>query len=354
MINIKNILIVLSISTLYFSCSKEEPLPVRPEPLDSAVIEPEVGGPNEPNSAFVNLSSGEKSYARRDSWDFGFYCGDQFRVIINYSIFMAAKDLDFTDITAVGVDDVQDLYDEVAVATFDPMNVNYVDDFDGDINNTAIDEINDDNDLNKVYLVNMGFEVGTDTPIPGYTDVDGEHRGWKKIRVLKNNESYIIQYADIDATTYQEKTISKNTDYNFTFFSVDINEVVEVESPKNEWDLNFTVFTNEIANYGTYGFTDFVLTNSRFNVQAYLMEEVNIPYDDFTANDIVPDSFENSQRVIGSSWRVGGGPDQTPHVKEELYYIIKDTEGIYYKMKFITMLNAEGERGYPQFKYNIL
>lgn len=43
---------------------------------------------------------------------------------------------------------------------------------------------------------------------------------------------------------------------------------MSVEPTKTEWDLNFTVFTNEISGYGSYGYSDYVVNNVKQNALA--------------------------------------------------------------------------------------
>jgi len=339
---------------LLSSCSKTEPFPEREGPVDSAIVNPEVGGPNEPNQVYINFDSNETSSFQRDSWDLGFYCGEPYRVKLNGSIYMATKALDYTNIDLIDSSDVEDVLMEVGIATFDPYNINFVDDFDGDINNTAIDEISLDLEDNKVYLLNLGYEVGEDTPDPGTVAVSGEHRGWKKIRIIRNDDNYILQYADIESTTHQEVEIEKDTEFNFVYFSFNTNSIVKATPKKNKWDILFTVFTNEIPGYGTYGYTDFVVSNRLDYVEVYMVNETDISYEAFLLSHVVNANFESSQRGIGKNWRAGGGPGVSPHVLDDVYFILKDTEGIIYKIKFITMINTNGERGYPQFQYKLL
>ena len=359
-----NKITLFAVLLLLASCSKEEAFPEREYPNGETVFSnPEVGGATEPNQVFIDLSSQESTTAIRDSWDLGFYCeATVFRVSLNGSIYMAAKALDYTDIDTVTTADVENLYPEVSIGTFNPENVNFVDDFDGDITQTALAEISVTPIDNKVYLLNLGYSVSADEPDTGSVAVAGGHRGWKKIRILRNSENYILQYANIEDTTHQEVIISKDEAYHFTHFSFNTETTLAVEPVKTDWDLCFTVFTNEIVGYGTYGFTDFVLSNSKSNVMAYQVQEVDDneddmidnPYTDFSIADIITDNFENSQRAIGSSWRIGGGPGYSPAVKDNVYYIIKDSEGLLYKLKFLSLMNDDGVRGYPQFEYQLI
>ena len=317
-------------------------------------LAPEVGGPNQQNQVYIDLSSEKTTVVQRDSWDLGFYAGEEFRVDINGSIYMAAAQLDATNIDAVTEADVAGIQDQVAVGTFDPTNVAYIDHPDGDVTKTAIDAISDTDGENNVYLVNLGYEVGTATAEQGSVAVAGDARGWKKIRVLKRGDNYLLQYANLDDTTHQEVTISKNRGYNFTFFSFNTNNVVSVEPETDQWDINFTVFTNIIEEAGSYGYSDGVLHNRKGGVVAYAIntDEVNTNYDDFSLSDLNTANFQEDQRAIGSTWREVISEDKILY--DNMFYIIQDLNGNTYKLKFTALLSDQGERGYPEFKYQLV
>ncbi|AOW17039.1 hypothetical protein LPB03_05975 [Polaribacter vadi] len=80
----------------------------------------------------------------------------------------------------------------------------------------------------------------------------------------------------------------------------------------------------------------------------------NSIYDTFTKEDVVSANFTNDQRSIGSSWRNGGGPGTLPSLKENVFYVVNDTDGNLYKLKFLAFTNADGERGHPEFVYSLL
>ncbi|MFD2551385.1 HmuY family protein [Bizionia sediminis] len=345
-----------------FSCSSDDnntptgPINVL---IEGAAIAPEVGGPNQPNQVFIDLSTSNTTEIRRDTWDLGFYSGSDFRVVINGSIYMAAGKLNTTNIDAVtsSSPEVQDLQTQVAVGTFEASSADYIDNPLGNINGTAIDAVSSNPDANYVYLLNLGYKVGTNTPATGSVEVSGDPRGWKKVRITKSGNDYLLQYADLDATTHDTITISKTPNYNFTFFSFDTETEVTIEPAKMNWDLNFTVFTNEIPGFGAYGYTDFVLTNTKADVTAYVVDtevDTNLSYDNFTLANVVDTNFSNDQRAIGSSWRSGGGPNSLPSLKDNVFYIINDTDGNLYKLKFLALTSASGERGYPEFVYSLL
>ncbi|MFH6949197.1 HmuY family protein [Flavobacterium sp. FlaQc-51] len=327
------------------------------------VLAATVGGPNQPNQLYLDLSSGTSKSVNRAAWDFGFSSGTDFRVIINGSVKMAVKKLETSDITLSQVIDA----DVTVGAGTTAASNGYVDNPTGVLAGagagigTAIAEISATDSENKVYLVNMGSLVGTAVPEKGSVIVDGESRGWKKVRILRSGTGYKIQYADLTSATFTEKVITKDAAYNFTFFSLASGNTVSVEPEKAKWDLNFTVFTNYLnmgAGEVSYGYADFISTNSRAGAQVYqVLVAAGGSYTDFTKAKVVEDNFKVSatdQRIIGANWRNGGGPTSLPSIRTDRFYVIKDAAGNYYKLKFLTMLNEAGERGNVTLEYAIL
>lgn len=346
------------------SCSNDDdnntPVEV---PSIGAVLQPSVGGANQPNQVYLDLSTGKSESINRASWDFGFSTGSDFRVIINGSLKMAVKKLTTSDITLA-----QEIDTNVSVgAGATPSSNGYVDNPTGVLAGagagigTAIAAVSATDAENKVYLVNLGFSVSTTTPNVGSVSVDGEARGWKKIRILRSGNGYKIQYADLASATFTEKTITKDADFNFSFFSLTTENTVSVEPQKAKWDLNFTTFTNYI-NMGsgevTYGYSDFIVSNMKGGTQVYqVLVTADVTYATFAKANIVEANFTVSaadQRVIGANWRNGGGPTSLPSIKTDRFYVVKDAAGNYYKVKFLTLTNEAGVRGNPTLEYAIL
>ncbi|MBO9586037.1 MAG: HmuY family protein [Flavobacterium sp.] len=358
----KKTFLVLSFSLLTLvSCSSDDDTKAVEVPSVGATINASVGGPNQPNQLYLDLSTGESKAVNRATWDFGFSTGSDFRVIINGSLKMAVKKLQTSDITLA-----QEIDAEVTVGAGTTAASNgFVDNPTGVLAGagagigTAIAEISATDADNKVYLVNLGYAVSTSKPAAGSVSVDGEARGWKKVRILRNGAGYKIQYADLASKTFTEATIAKDAVYNFTFFSLITGNTVSVEPQKAKWDLNFTTFTNYL-NAGsevTYGYSDFIVTNMKGGTQAYQVLTADKSYEAFSKTDIIETNFTVSatdQRIIGANWRSGGGPSTLPSIRTDRFYVIKDVAGNYYKVKFLAMTNDAGERGHATLQYAIL
>jgi len=355
---------VLLISS--FGCSSDdnnEPSGPIDVIIEGAQVFPQVGGPNQQNQVYIDLSTNTSTAVRRDAWDLGFYSGSEFRVAINGSMAMAAAELSTTDIDAINAStqEVLDLQPLVQTNTYSATSMPYVDNPDGNINHTVIKEISGTDSNNKVYLLNLGYEVGTETPAVGSIAVKGDAKAWMKIRILKEGNDYIMQYADLDASTHKEVRISKNSNYHFSFFSFTTETEVTVEPLKSEWDLNFTVFTGEVfmgpTSAGPYIFSDYVANNNKAQVGVYTIntEETSYTYENFKLTDVDNSNFIfNDQRTIGDTWRNSGGPSSLPSLKTNVFYVVQDTDGNLYKLQFLALTNAEGVRGYPEFVYSLL
>lgn len=323
----------------------------------SGAMELNGGGATYPNKVFIDLSANRQTAIARTSWDLGFYSGDDFRVILNSSNGMMAYALDKTDLTTVTNADTAVLRNRLSldavfaaitaspVPDWVPSAITWIDDPTGDLTKTAIAQVSATATENKVYIVNRG--AGPGSPATAL--------GWKKIRIVRNANGYTLQHADIAATAFSEIQITKNTAYEFQYVNF-TGGAVSVEPTADRWDIVWTGFTNS-TNFGSgpvpYYFQDIILQN-RADVQTVQVLTSTKTYETFTEADLVGLDFGvQTQTKIGANWRSGGGPGVSPAVRTDRFYVIKDGDDNYYKLKF-TALTTSGERGRPQFEYALI
>ena len=176
----KYFLMLSLIGGLLVNCSKadeaeKKPLPPTPSPAPSPSPEKNL---IEAGKAYtllpeVDLSSGKMTSIRRDAWDLAFYCGDDFRVILNPSIAMTVKETPFTDIHKFVAPVSEILFDDdPKLPSRKPIADHLIDDPRGILQEeaglkgtgTAIAQISEKEEENKVYLLNLGNEISTTTP----------------------------------------------------------------------------------------------------------------------------------------------------------------------------------------------
>ncbi|HRO69458.1 MAG TPA: HmuY family protein, partial [Chitinophagaceae bacterium] len=293
------------------------------------------------------LSANRQSAIQRTKWDLGFYAdANEFRVILNSSTAMMAKQIDKNDLNAVTSADTAGFASLVVFSQTEPTveSMAFIDHPSGDLDKTAIAPISATASENKVYIINRGLGIGNPAP----------QRGWKKVRVIRNgNGGYTLQHADIAATTFTTVEISRGSDSFFKYISFE-NGLVEVEPAKDKWDFAWTYFSNA-TNFGAgevpYLFQDIIIINR--NVEVARVMEATKTFSAFNESSLTDASlaldWKTNQTAIGSDWRSGGGPGVSPAVRSDRYYIIKDGNSNYYKVRF-TALTKNGERGYPAYE----
>lgn len=348
---------------LTISCLKEDDGTIYIPPIQGDELAPEIGGPNQPNQVWIDLSTGEMKGTNRTSWDLGFYTGNQFAVILNTSALMSASPVEgYNELAEINSTNMAGLMSVVQVANFDPENINYIDDVKGNYlnNGTIIHE------ENTIYLINLGYNIATGPFQPGHSYAAGTLRGWKKIKVSTEGDGYRLEYADLDSTETNEIHLEKDDNYNFTFFSLVTEQVMDIQPPKKDWDLCFTVFVNQVSdnngnNSGSYIFTDFVMTNTMANTGVYqvVTDETTLltDFNEFSISDIDESLFVyDDHRAIGSNWRIVPGAI----VRKDRFYVLKDPNGVLFKLRFISMSRPDETnpdqfwRGYPVFEFEPL
>lgn len=304
------------------------------------------GGVNFPNKVFIDLSANRQTAVQRTGWDLGFYMGaDDYRVILNSSSAMMAKQLDKSDLNAVNATDTIGFSTEVAFSQTAPTaaSLAYIDYPNGDLTRTAIAAVSATASDNKVYIINRGQGIGNPPP----------QRGWKKIRIIRNaSGGYTLQHADINASSFSSIDIAKDDAYFFKYILFETG-VVNVEPAKTKWDIAWSYFSN-VINFGSevpYLFQDIVLQNRNVEVAKVMVADKSFEsFDEQSLSSGQPAlAWNKSQTAIGSDWRSGGGPGMSPSTRTDRYYIIKDGDDNIYKLRF-TSLTKDGERGYPAFE----
>ena len=389
----KFLTLVLFISTVLFTgCSKDDDgtsTPVTP-PSSGGIIDPEVGGFNQANRVYVDLSTGTQISSRRDSWEIAVYNGSQNRVYLNSSLLVSAVELEgINDITTVSettiltspvtlnaldqtftpttvtVSTVAELMQGLPIGYYQygdlSAGISFTDSKEGELTGTAFDEISTTDSNNNVYIVNLGNDIPATNN--GTLNTTGDPRGFMKVRVLTDGSSYTIQYALLSNTVdYSEITVTKDSNYNLTAVSLTDGQIVSVEPESSNWDIDFGGVFSYYGLQGTIAagltYSDYTLHNTLSGVGLYqitIEDDATPSYTNFTLADVNETNFiYNDRTVVGSGWRSVDYLTGETSVREDRYYIVKDTDNNYYKLRFTAVESETGERGYPQFQYELL
>lgn len=295
------------------------------------------GGASAVNTVFVDLSANSQASPKRASWDLGFYGGDDFRVILNNTTAASVIAINKTDINAVSASDVTIANLELG---FGKGTFSIFDDVNGDLTKTAIAQVSATDADNKVYVINRVGGSGTTAAVADLY----------KVRILRANGGYTLQYAKLNETTFKTISIAKNASYNFNYVSFDAGAVT-VEPTKDHWDIQWT-YSIYFTGTRPYAFSDLVFTNYLGNVQTAEVLTSTVSYDAFAESNLSAVTLSNSRNTISSFWRATTG---TVGVKTDRFYVVKDAAGNVYKLKFISFTTQDGgNRGYPVIKYDLV
>lgn len=353
----------------------------------SGVVNTENGGSNQPNQVYFDFSSNSQTVVQRDTWEIALYNGAENRVYLNSALLVSAAELTgVTDILSIteasDLSETMDLFTysfmtqqmtPVSVGTVTELlaglpvgytqygnlegEISFTDRPEGALEGTAIAEVSTTAEENYVYIVSLGNEIPSEPADPGSIATTGDHRGFMKVRVLSDGNGYTIQYADLNETeSYNEVTVAKDDAFNLTAFSLTNGETVSVEPSADQWDINLS---GVFSFYGAQGpivagltYSDYVVHNTLGGVGLYAVTvEGDAPtYANFSMSDVDEASFVFDNRaLIGSSWR-----STSTGAYDNLYYVLVDADGNYYKFIFNAHVSAEGERGNYQFTYERL
>ncbi len=354
MMNVKKMFLAIAMISLFVACRKDKDpvFNISPSAGAEKVSFNGIAG-NEPgntagNSVYLDLRGEKTTAILRAGWDLGFYNGNDFRVILNNTSIGGAKVLTKNDLALVNASDTMGLL--LSVSQLDPQvaDLAFFDDINGDLNKTVIPAVSENDALNRVIILNRGTG-GSIAPRP-----------WIKLRVLRRGTGYLVQYAGILETTFKTIEVQKNPDFNFQFLSID-KGIVNVEPEKNKWDIvwSYSVFE---ANFGwgivPYSFSDLIAVNYLAGVQVKLKSyadaaSATAAYAAFNKDSIATNPVVAGRWTIGNTWR---STQPATGARQDRFYLIKDTNGNYYKFKCLAMgVGADGgTRGKPDFAYALI
>lgn len=326
-------LLYILLAVLFIGCIEDD-TPV--EPYDRGDVETNIVGmgKNYTNQLYFDLGTnsivGENDHT---IWNLGFDCSEgEMNIILNTANFSKAINV------GVAYFD-EDIPYEDSLMRFDSPK--------GYLDSTAIDKWWEEKDgeivsKGEMYIIDLGLDEKS-LPL-----------GFRKFKVLDYNDtSYVVSYSKMDGSNVQTVEVVKDPTKNFIFLSFTTNEVLNLEPPKLSWDLFFSRHTAMLSlNDGTDDYLEYsvssVLLNQKYVSAASFRTEM--PFDQITNAVIDTLQFSNARDAVGHEWKYYDF-DQGYLVFSDIIYIIKDTEGFYYKFHFIDFYNDDGEKGYPEFEF---
>ena len=194
-------------------------------------------------------------------------------------------------------------------------------------------------------LINSGQIAGVDMG----TNADGSKRGFKKIEVNYNEstETYTIRYSSLNGKKRDSISIKKDPLYNSIEFSLATNSIVYATPPKDAYDFYLGQYTYQFYEPFTEYLVVGVILNPTMTVAAL---DESRDFGQITRGDIDSYQFSSRRDAIGHEWKAYNIDEGFYRIFPNINYIIKDHEGIYYKIHFLDYYNEQAVSGSPKFE----
>lgn len=205
--------------------------------------------------------------------------------------------------------------------------------------------------LNKgeVFLIDKGI------------DDEGLPLGYLKIQPGFNQDTQQVEIKIAELNGSNERTFSFIKDPVRAFVTMSFETGQNEKQPypaTDSWDLMFTQYT-------TLLYTDegeaypYLVTGALINQATILSTlDTTIAFNEVTREFAETLDLTDRLDIIGYDWKEINGDvtsgDITYTARANYIYIIRTSEGYYYKLRFVDFYNETGLKGYPKFEYQRL
>lgn len=190
-----------------------------------------------------------------------------------------------------------------------------------------------------VWIINLG------------KDLKNKDLGFVKVKFKLVNQELNIEYAELNSTEIKTATLTKNGNFNRTYFSFISHEIVDVEPPKETFDLIFRQYTYyfeaEELPYLVVG----ALTNP-YNTKVSIIKGVD--FENITLSDTLEHPFSDAQDAIGYDWKWYDFGNSVYVVNPKKCFILQSSSGYFYKAHFVDFYSIDGDAGYPKIEFKQL
>ncbi len=325
------------VTTLLFaSCEKDNDKAIVLPPIDTTMSSMQVSmGVNYDTMIFVNLTTGDTKYSAIKDYDLAFEASPQGQYIyLNTGKYMFAWRSAST-----------------GLANTDTTGLVWATDADTWLGDSTAFGKNKDaagNSNNTVVVIDRGKynHFGSDR--------------YRKLQIVSISSSdYVIRYSKLDNSDYHEFTVPKDDSYSLMYFSfTNGGTMVSLAPPKDQWDIVFTryihTYWEETLQFRFY-LVNGTMTNRWNETTCAILKKDSVPgykpFGVFNHNDIANFTFYNDANVMGFDWKDFDFNTNMYYIVPDLFYVIKNHNGEYYKLKYYDFYNAQGLRGCPAFQY---
>ena len=190
-------------------------------------------------------------------------------------------------------------------------------------------------DFENIIVLNLGL------------DLNGDEQGYAKAQVEFADGMYTVRISELDGNYDATFELAIDEEYNYLYLDRQLGQM-QIEPKKSEYDLLIShylyIYDPETEPF-PYMVTGVLLNPSEVQVA----EVFDLPFDQIKSEHIDSYTFSSQRDIIGFDWKYFDF-DEGFLTDPSMNFIVKTTEGDYFKLHFTSFYNDEFEKGYPQYE----
>jgi len=311
--------IVLALTVLSSGCIKDE-LPVPAAPRGDERTAQFCLGQGYQQQLWIDLE--DNSVVRQNdisAWDLAFESApDGWRIMLNGGRLMLAWN--------AGVSNIASTLDLASV----PLQ-GRIDAPSGHPDSTGI---GDWRAVDQVVVVDLGY------------DALGLPIGFRRIRpIAVNASSYTIEIAQADGTGATTVVVPKDPQRGWVHYSF-AQGVVQVSPVRGAWDIVLTRYTHNFESI----FLPYIVVGALIDGTGVKVSRIaGKPFAEVALADTLEHPFEQRRNIIGYDWKEYSFETSSYTCLPNIVYILRDAEGVYYKLYFMDFYGTQGQAGCPLY-----
>lgn len=180
-----------------------------------------------------------------------------------------------------------------------------------------------------VYLVHLGL------------DLSGNPTGIVKMKVEGFVENtYDILIGDLEGKYERHYLVEKNDSFNYAYLSFETSDVVNIEPPKNDWDMLLTSYVKHktlntsqlfFSVTNEYSIIDGILLNP---YKREIAHEFTYGFDELNFFKAEAYPYTDTLDYIGAKWYLWNSGEKRFYMSKKNTFVIRDEDKNYYAIKF--------------------
>ena len=193
--------------------------------------------------------------------------------------------------------------------------------------------------LNQVILIDLGRET------------DGSDIGMVKFQITSASDGSVAFQWEMDNETKTSTVTLEQSEV--VRYSFNTDEMITVFPASEDWELCFTQYTERFYEYDPVidYLVNGVFINSNRVEAAYIND---LEFDSISLSMVDDFEYSSKRDVIGYNWKAYNLDESVYTVYPKMIYVIKTSDGLYFKLHFIDYYNDQGERGFPLMEWQRL